>query len=213
MPQGGTSKSQFLPHVRNCKLWRKQQNYLCDSIVYIFEGILGNPFQRAFSFFWSEWWFTSPDRTLCDTNSKPFLCANFWSGTTIPRKAHFVLNNNVIFLYFSKFYTVQNVNVKKTRWIMPISTFASKALIMGVDKSIMALISFLKRESSVFLWLFRGKTQPWDGFSSLKPLFNVSSTFLYFLNFKFRLLPLSENICLKVFVTQKLENLRDCPEI
>ena len=181
--------------------------------MHIFEGILGNRFQHAFSFFWSEWWFTSSDRTLCDTNSKPFLCANFWSGTTIPRKAHFVLNNNVIFLYFSKFDTVRNVNAKKTYWIMPTSTFASKALIMEVDKSIMALISFLKRESSVFLWLFRGKTQPWDGFSSVKPLFNDSSTFLYFLNFKFRLLPLSENICPKVFVTQKLENLRDCPEI
>ena len=95
----------------NCDVSNKTICVLC--IVYIFEGILGNPFQRAFSFFWSEWWFTSSDRTLCDTNSKPFLCANFWSGTTIPRKAHFVLNNNVIFLYFSKFYTVQNVNAKK----------------------------------------------------------------------------------------------------
>ena len=180
--------------------------------MHIFEGILGNPFNAHFLFFWSEWWFTSSDRTLCDTNLKPFLCANFWSGTTIPRKAHFVLNNNVMFLYFSKFDTVRNVNAKK-HWLMPTSTFASKALIMKVDKSIMALISCLKRESSVFLWLFRGKTQPWDGFSSVKTLFNVSSTFLYFLNFKFWLLPLSENICLKVFVTKKLENLRDCPEI
>ena len=101
-----------------------------------------------------------------------------------------------MFLYFSKFDTVRNVNAKK-HWLMPTSTFASKALIMKVDKSIMALISCLKRESSVFLWLFRGKTQPWDGFSSLKTLFNVSSTFLYLFNFKFRLFPLSENICPK----------------
>ena len=83
-------------------------------------------------------------------------------------------------------------------WKYPVIAIIFVRNITNTDKSMMALISSHQRKTFVFLWLGGGKTQPWVAlliFSPIVPLFSSS------LDFQISTV-LSEDVCLKVFVTK-----------